>query len=283
MGFNVTEFLARPEAPWALRLVPPFPAVAHRVLGLVGREDVNINDLGKVVQMDPSFCAELLRFANSALFGARGEVKSLPQAIALLGLDRVKTVATFIAMNRMVSPSLRIEALRKVWIHSLATAVVAEEVSRLFSVARDVSYTVGLLHNLGTLGLMCAFPAEYSRMLEISNDFGFDLLRTERDLFDIDHCAAGAYLAQDWNFPDEFAAAMAVHHDDPVRGESSLDNVIKVSWRISDTLGYAAFSPDKAWSYEDLLAFVPGAKSSWIGQPAEKVKAQIDSRIAVVM
>ena len=47
----------------------------------------------------------------------------------------------------------------------------------------------GLLHNLGTLGLMSAYPDEYPRMLEVSNDFGFDLLNTERDLFEIDYCA----------------------------------------------------------------------------------------------
>ena len=179
----MTETLARPQAPWALRLVPPFPAVAHRVLGLVGQEDISIRDLGKVVQMDPSFSAELLRFANSALFGVRREVKSLPQAIAVVGTDRLRTIATFIAMNRMVNPALRMEALRKVWIHSLVTALIAEEASRVSGIARDSAYTAGLLHNLGTLGMMCAFPAEYSRMLEVSNDFGFDLLQTERDLF----------------------------------------------------------------------------------------------------
>jgi HD-like signal output (HDOD) protein len=62
-------------------------------------------------------------------------------------------------------------------------------------VGRDAGYTAGLLHNLGALGLMSAYPSEYSRMLEVSRDFGFDLLNTERDLFEIDHCAAGAWLA----------------------------------------------------------------------------------------
>ncbi len=276
----MTETFARPQAPWALRLVPPFPAVAHRVLGLVGQEDVSINDLGKVVQMDPSFAAELLRYANSALFGSRRQVKSLPQAIIMVGIDRLKTVATFIALNRMVRSSVRVEALRKVWMHSLATALIAEEASRVARIARDTAYTVGLLHNLGTLGMMSAFPDEYSRMLEVSNDFGFDLLQTERDLFEIDHCAAGAYLAQDWNFPDELAAVLAVHHDEPVRGESSLDNLIKVSWRLSDTLGYAAFSPDKEWAYEELIGFIPNAKSSWLGESAEAAKAEIDIRLA---
>jgi HD-like signal output (HDOD) protein len=279
MELEMTDMLARPEAPWALRLVPPFPAVAHRVLGLVGQEHVSLDSLGEAVKMDPSFSAELLRFANSALFGVSKEVKSLSQAIGLVGIDRLKTIATFIAMSRMVSPALRMEALRKVWVHSLATAIISEEISRVTRVERDSAYTAGLLHNLGTLGMMCAFPAEYCRMLEVSNDYGFDLLRTERDLFDIDHCAAGAYLAQDWDFPDELAAALAVHHDQPVVGELSLDNFIKVSWRLSDTLGYAAFSPDKAWTYEELIAYIPNVGSSWLGTSAEAATAEIAGRL----
>ena len=280
MVSSTSEFLVRPQAPWALRLVPPFPAIAHRVLALVSREDVSIHEVGELVRMDPSFSAELLRFANSALFGARREVTSLPHAITLVGIDRVKTMATLVAVNRMVRSSVRIDALRKVWIHSLVTAVIAEEAARVGHLPRDSAYTTGLLHNLGTLGLMCAYPDEYSRMLEVSNDFGFDLLGTERDLFEIDHCAAGAYLAQDWDFPDELAAAIATHHDEPEAAERSLDNLIKVSWRLSDTLGYAAFSPDRKWAYEELMAFLPEARSSWLGASPEAARAELDMRVA---
>src|SRR5689334_10171921 len=73
----MTETAARPQNRRAVRLLPPFPAIAHRILALASRDDVNINELGDLVKMDPSFSAELLRFANSALFGARREVTSL--------------------------------------------------------------------------------------------------------------------------------------------------------------------------------------------------------------
>jgi len=116
-------------------------------------------------------------------------------------------------------------------------------------------------------------------MLEISNDFGFDLLQTERDLFEIDHCAAGAYLDQDWNFPDELAAAIATHHDEPVPGEISVDNLLKVSCRLCDALGFAAFSPEKPWTWEELIAFVPGAESSWLGKSAEDARDQLSARL----
>jgi putative nucleotidyltransferase with HDIG domain len=278
----MSELLARPQAPWALRLVPPFPAVAQRVLALVNQPDANINDLGDLVKVDPSFSAELLRFANSALLGSRRKVRSLPLAIIVVGLDRVKTLATLVSVNRMVRHSVSVEALRKVWIHSLVTALIAEEGSRVTGIARESAYTAGLLHNLGTLGMMSAFPDEYSRMLEVSNDFGFDLLQTERDLFEIDHCAAGAYLAQDWDFPDELAAAIACHHDEPMANDCSLDLLIQVSWRLADTLGYAAFSPNKAWSWEELTAFLPNAGAAWFGWSPEAAKAEIDERLASV-
>src|ERR1017187_5130397 len=274
------ELLARPKAPWSLRLLPPFPAVAQRVLAMVNNEDLAIHDLGKLVKMDPSFSAELLRFANSALLGARHEVKSVSQAIIMLGLDRVKTLATLVAVNRMVRASMRVEALRKVWVHSLVTALIAEEAARVTGIPTDTAYTAGLLHNLGTLGLMSAYPEEYERMLSVTLDFGFDLLQTERDLFDIDHCLAGCYLAQDWDFPDELAAAIAVHHEDPVPAEVSLDNVVKVSCRLADALGYVAFPPDKAWTYAELVAFLPNASSFARGKSPEGFKAAIAKRLA---
>lgn len=279
----MTEFFARPQAPWALRLVPPFPAIAQRILALVGKEDVAVSELGDLVKMDPSFSAELLRLANSALFGGRGAVTSLDRAIMNIGTDRIKTMATMVAMNTMVRSSVRIAALRKVWVHSVVTAAIAEEAARISRSDREGAYTAGLLHNLGTLGLMSAYPAEYSRMLEVSDDFGFDLLRTERDLFEIDHCAAGAYLAQDWDFPDELAAVIATHHEEPAPQEGSLDNLIKVSWRLADALGYAAFSPDRRWTWVELTAFLPPARSSWLGESPETAQAKLTSLLAAVV
>ena len=270
----------RPQAPWALSLVPPFPAIAHRILALASKEHVGAHEVGAVIKLDPSFSAEVLSFANSALFGARCRVTSLTQAVALLGMNRVKSMATFVAVNNMVRSSTRALALRKVWVHSVVTAILAEEAARISRLDSEFAYTAGLLHNLGILGLMSAYPDEYCRMLDVYTDFGFELLQSERDLFDIDHCAAGAYLARDWNFPDKLAAAIAAHHDEPAAEDRSIDNIIKVSWRLTDTLGYAAFPPARGWAFEDLIDFFPPAPNSWLGQSPESARAELDARLA---
>ncbi len=283
MVLSMPDVLAKPQAPWALRLVPPFPSVATRILHLVNREDVSTQEIGALIKLDPSFTAEVLRLANSALFGVSRQVSNLSHAVVLMGLDRVKALATFVALNKMVRSAVKVEALRKCWKHSLVTAMLSDGAAMSLGFAQDSAYTAGLLHNLGTLGMMSAYPDEYARMLEVSNDFGFDLLKTERDLFEIDHCAAGAYLAQDWDFPDEIAAVLATHHDPPVPGERSLDNIVKIAWRLADTLGYAAFSPDRPWTYDELIEILPLANRSWFGRGEKEAMAEIEARLAAVL
>ena len=279
-ALHMTSSAVRPQAPWALSLLPPFPAIVHRILALVGQERAGAQEVGAAIGLDPSFSAEVLSFANSALFGARCRVTSLTHAVALLGMNRIKSMATFVAVSKMVRSSVHAPALRKVWVHSVVTAIIAEQAARIFRLDREFAYTAGLLHNLGILGLMSAYPDEYCRMLDVYDDFGFELLQTERDLFDIDHCAAGAYLARDWNFPERLAAAIVAHHDEPVSGDRSIGNVVKVSWRLADTLGYAAFPPAKDWALEDLIAYLPPAPNSWLCQSPESAKAELDARLS---
>ncbi len=271
--------LDHPRVPWALKNVPAFPSVAQRILRLVSASETSPVEIGETVKLDPSFSAELLRFANSALFGSR-DVRSLTQAILMLGTERVKTMALLVVMNRAVRPALRIHELRTIWLHSLATALIAEEIGPRMDVNRDSAYTAGLLHNLGMLGLMSAFPDEYARMLSISSEFGFDLLTTERDLFEIDHCAAGAFLAHDWHFPEELSDAIRVHHDGPFLGRNGLDALLQVSWRMADALGYVVFAPEHTWRYEELLERIPQDSNSWLADSAEDALCELGTRLA---
>ena len=166
--------LAKPVRPWALRLLPPFPAVAQRLLSLVDNDTAAAAQISDCIKLAPAFTAEILRVANSPLFGAVREVYSVKHAVGLLGLDRVKAMAVLIGVNAMVIPAMRIEALRKFWVHSLVTAILTEESARVSKCCPDGAYTAGLLHNLGVLGLMSAYPEEYAGMIDVSTEYGFD-------------------------------------------------------------------------------------------------------------
>ena len=126
---------------------------------------------------------------------------------------------------------------------------------------------------------MAAYPDEYRRMLDVSSEFNFDLLQAERDIFEIDHCAAGARLAQKWGFPDQIAAAIATHHDEPNSENRSISALVQISWRLADTLGYQAYVTDRIWTYDELVARVQGATRTWLGGGIDGAKQEISSRL----
>ena len=276
----MVETLAKPDRPWALRLLPPFPHVASRVIALVNDEDTGAKQISDVIRLDPSFTAEILRVANSALYGASREITTVALAVGRLGLDRVKACATMIALNSMLKPGLRAGALRQCWAHSLVTAVVTEELARVSSCSTGIGYTAGMLHDLGMLGLMAVYPQEYNRMLEVAREFGFDLIQTERELFEIDHCAAGACLAEEWNFPFEIGVALATHHEDPYAGKQTITSLVRIAWRVADLLGGAVFPDEQHRSFADLIERVPGIGRSWLGDGIDDAKREIARRLS---
>ncbi len=56
--------------------------------------DVQLDQIEQVIAHDVALSFRLLRYVNSAFFGLRGDVRSIGQALALLGLDNLKRWAT---------------------------------------------------------------------------------------------------------------------------------------------------------------------------------------------
>jgi len=68
----------------------PFPVVANRVLALVNNEDVGARQISEAINLDPTFTAEILRVANSPLFGVAREISTVQHAVSLVGVNRIK-------------------------------------------------------------------------------------------------------------------------------------------------------------------------------------------------
>jgi hypothetical protein len=154
--------------------------------------------------------------------------------------------------------AFRSEALRKCWRHTLASAVLSREVARAAGMAPEQAYSLGLLHDIGRLGLLVAWPDDYSRILEEANRDGVSLLELERQLFNMDHCEVGRLLVEQWKLPPEFRM-VAGHHHDPPAESGTLDH-LRVAWlgcQMADSLGYWAARPLAPIPLEELRALLP--------------------------
>ena len=189
--------------PWAFKNLPPFRQVALKLMQLTAQENVPLGKVHQVLRTDIAFSTEVLRLANSALIGSRIEVRSVAHAVDMLGLERIKALSMTIAMRDFVSAPKNQEAMELGWRYNLATAVICEWLAPFLALDPDACYTAGLIHDIGRLAILRAFPDEYMSMAPAIEDYQFDLLRCEKQLFDIDHCEAGRWLMDRWGFPAE--------------------------------------------------------------------------------
>jgi putative nucleotidyltransferase with HDIG domain len=272
------------DSPWALCKLPSFPPVATRLLQALSKEDVEIRELTRLISSDAAFSAEILRLANSALFGLEGQVNSLTHAVLMLGLSRVKGLAMTVAiMKGYLKGVLKSETLRRCWTHSLACAFLAEEMAPACGLDKDYAYTVGLLHDIGRLSILVAYPAEYTNLLKVAEENSFDVLECERQLFDIDHCQAGRWLAAQWNLPPEFGEVLSHHHDSSAGPQFGATGLIHVTCNLSDALGFNVLDTRELPDFGRIASELPEPARDRLSLNSEELKARIGGRIVALL
>ncbi len=274
----------RPTAASTLVKIPAFPPIAVRLLHLLSNENIAISEILEPLRADPAFSAEILRRANSALFGFSSQVSSLQHALVVLGLRRVRVLTVTVATGVYLKKVLQIEELRRCWRHTLACALLAEELAHACLVHLDLAYTAGLLHDIGRLGLLVARPEEYSDFLraaavKAATPDPFDLLDYEKKTFGLDHCEAGNVLSGEWKLPQEFAVVTGRHHDRPQGSETDLLRLVHLGCQLADTLGFHVVNTGRFTDFGDIRAALPEAARHRLLSDPDALRELVEGRI----
>ncbi|MGD0438335.1 MAG: HDOD domain-containing protein, partial [Bryobacteraceae bacterium] len=167
----------------SLSKVPPFPPVAAKLLNLLGKPVVNIAEVGKLISGDPTFTARLLQRVNSAEFGLQNSVAGVKQAVTLLGIDQTRKIVVSHATAAYAQGALGTEELRRCWEHTVATAVLAEEIAKACNAFTQTAFTAGIVHDIGRLGLLVTYPLDYVRVIRNAAERCLDVLDFEHEEF----------------------------------------------------------------------------------------------------
>jgi HD-like signal output (HDOD) protein len=265
---------------WAHLRLPPFPQVALRVLQLAHNENVQLHELSNLISSDPAFASEVLTIANSLLYAPRFPASSVMQAIAVLGANNLQGLCLTVGVRAYMGKALNQPAMRAIWRHNLACALIADQLASVGFLNRDVAFTSGVMHDIGRLALAVIRPKEYSLLLGAHSGSAASILKAERELFGWDHCEAGRQLIEDWNMPAEFEPIVGDHHA-PRQKDSSwgMADVINVSCRMADTVGCAAFSGCESTPYPDLMDELPERERRLFHATVDTLTAEIARKI----
>ena len=177
-----------------LDTLPTLPDIVLQILQKVNDPETTIQDLEELLSSDPAIVWKLLDVMKSPVFsaGRRKAEWTLKDVIVRLGIKKVGAIAQQIKlMNSFVQPEDSSFDLRRFWEHSVATAMITENLYtqgkiELTDKVEFNEYWIGaLLHDVGKLVLGFAFPHQYDAVMENmkpDEDFGRDFREAEAQL-----------------------------------------------------------------------------------------------------
>lgn len=213
--------------------LPSMPKVVQSLIVGLNDENVELGSLSRDLRQDPTLSARVLRLANSSYYGASGRVGSIDDAVALIGLNALRTlVVTSGVMGALARvPGINLNAF---WTHALLTAGVAGRLAPAAGVPREVAYSAGLMHRIGHLLIALGHPDVIAR---IERDWRRmpvgEVVAAEQDLLGFDHCAVGAELARRWHFPPCVHEALRDYADPLQEGAGPCAGLVHLAAQIA--------------------------------------------------
>ena len=268
--------------PEALKKIPPFPPVAVRLLTLLSSPDVEVAEVAELIRSDAMLSARILRCINSAAFGLGRQITDVRQAVALMGFDRTRQVTAMCATAAFRGTRNSAE-LNICWQHSMATAVLSNEIAQSLEAFKKIAFTAGILHDIGRLGLIAAYSSRYANAVKGANGRCVDFLDFEREQFGFDHAEAGRLLGEAWELPEEYRIVAGRHHDPCEGTEVDLLRIVHVGCRLADSLGYGLMPPQADSSMSAILESLPERARKRLQRTEDELRLEIEERIHTIV
>lgn len=175
-------------------VLPSLPEVVVRVRQAVNDDDVNLGNVVKMIQLDPSLTARLVQIANSPLYRSPQPVENCLMAVNRLGLTTTRDLVTCLVLNNVFNAENKLlrDKLQKLWQHSCHVAAIASTIAKITpNLHEDTALLAGLLHDIGVLPVL-HYAADFPDVFESEEKLNFVIQQFRSTL--------GQQILQQWNF-----------------------------------------------------------------------------------
>lgn len=217
-----------------IRLPSP-PIVALKILKAVRSDDSSFEDLSEIIKVDPALTAQVLKLANSSLYGLTKNVDSLAQATALIGTQTLKNIAlsfVFVGKFQMV-PKGGFD-MELFWRRAVTSAVATQVLAKYIKYQDKDIFVTSLLQDIGILILFLSDNDSYCEVLDNKRISVAPIAEAEKEKFGFDHAEIGSYLLEIWGLSENICKPIRFHHSSEksnTHRESAL--VISIADKIS--------------------------------------------------
>ncbi len=198
------------------RDLPAMPQVASKVLELSADPNTSAQQLQQIISDDQAMTARILKIANSAMYSCSRKVKTLTEAIVMLGFDSIRSLVVTSAARNLYNTRNASTGLKErlLWEHSIGVAfacrlLVLERVPAL----AEEAFLAGLMHDIGKLVLNLRVPEQFDQIVQLVYNDNLPFNSTEKEILGYDHAEVGAKLINKWNLSPMLEDTILHHHN----------------------------------------------------------------------
>jgi HD-like signal output (HDOD) protein len=267
--------------------VPSMPQVVTRFLEAVQDPQFDYDHIVKILSADPGMVSEVLRLANSALFGVSRKVTSLRQAVTLLGPKRTRSLV----LGRYLVESFgdRIGGgidTSYFWRRSLAGAVLGARIAdAVLPRQREEVFISALLADVGVTILAQALPERYQPVAGGYAPYGRGFTdEEEREVVEVTHGEVSAMVLSHWGLPDLICKAVNLHQCaqlSPTDDAARIARVLNGSDRIAKLLCEIPDAWQAGRTCADAAAFM-GVPLTLIGRLLGEIEGDVEELATIL-
>ncbi|MCP4714417.1 MAG: HDOD domain-containing protein [Deltaproteobacteria bacterium] len=200
------------------------PVIANNVIQMTRNPKTTATEVGRAISHDPALTAQILRIANSALYGFPQKITTVNHAIVVLGFANIRNmVLTASVFEKFPGSSPHRQFDREAfWEHSLTCGLSAKLLARKLGMKTvEEAFIWGLLHDLGKVVLDSFFNQEFTQAVQLSAQQNILLREAEEQIIGMNHAEIGGLVAEQWNLPPALIKAIRFHHEPLLAQEST--------------------------------------------------------------
>ena len=189
--------------------------------------------------------AQIIRTANSSLFGFIFKTADIETAIIRLGISRVRAITMGMAAGQLFRGTRQIGTYTplRVWTHSVAVGIMAEVIAESASrkEVRELSGSAllaGLVHDIGIILEDQFMPDEFATVALHAAKEKLPIFRAEMPRWQFDHAGFGAAVLRRWRIPEDIAVAVAQHHSNYDRKDPILVHIVMMAEILASASGH---------------------------------------------
>jgi HD-like signal output (HDOD) protein len=167
-------------------------------------ENTGAKEIAKLIYVNPSLAAKVLKLVNSAHYGLMGKISDLNRAVLILGFKVMRSLLLgtnlFATAKKSMLPKEM--TLTDLWKHSVGVSQTAMYIgNELGGVDTAMLISAGLLHDAGKLMLAVYHQTNFQRVVKAVEEDNGDLVEHELGILGVSHPLMSAALAVRWHLP----------------------------------------------------------------------------------